>query len=60
MAARGVRRAPVVDDEGRLTGVVSVDDVVPLLAQEMARIGVLIRRAHAEEIIKTDSSVQDE
>lgn len=60
MAARGVRRAPVVDGEGRLTGLISVDDLVPLLAQEMARVGTLIRRAQAQEIMKTDTSLQDE
>lgn len=38
MAAHGLRRLPVVDGEGRLAGVITVDDVVPLLALELALI----------------------
>lgn len=56
MSARGVRRAPVVDGEGHLRGLVSVDDLVPLLAQELAKIGVLIRHEQAAEIQKTGNS----
>ena len=43
MSAHGVRLAPVLDREGRLKGLVSVDDLVPLLARELAKIGALIR-----------------
>lgn len=60
MSARGVRRAPVVDRDGRLTGLVSVDDLVPLLARELAKIGALIRHEQAAEIRKTENSFQDE
>jgi CBS domain-containing protein len=31
----GVRRAPVINGEGRLTGIVAVDDLVPALAQQL-------------------------
>jgi len=37
---RGVRRAPVIDSEGCLVGVVSLDDLLPALAQEL---GLLAR-----------------
>lgn len=60
MSARGVRRAPVVDRDGRLVGLVSVDDLVPLLARELAKIGALIRHEQATEIQKTENSFQDE
>ncbi len=35
MRDRGVRRLPIVDAGGRLTGLVSADDFVPLLATEL-------------------------
>ncbi|MDH4190578.1 MAG: CBS domain-containing protein [Betaproteobacteria bacterium] len=60
MAARGVRRAPVVDPEGRLTGLVAVDDLLALLAQELARISVLLRRGRIAEVRGTDDAVEEE
>lgn len=60
MSARGVRRAPVVDEQGRLKGFVSVDDLVPLIARELAKIGALIRHGQAAEIERTDRPVLDE
>jgi len=36
------RRIPVVDDEGVLAGLLSLDDVLDLLAEEFAEIGHLI------------------
>ena len=35
MRAKGARRIPVVDNEGALVGIVSVDDFVELLAEEL-------------------------
>lgn len=60
MSARGVRRAPVVDGEGHLKGLVSFDDLVLLLAQELAKIGALIRHEQAAEIQKTGDSFAGE
>jgi signal-transduction protein with cAMP-binding, CBS, and nucleotidyltransferase domain len=60
MSARGVRRAPVVDSSGRLTGLVAVDDLVTLLAREFAKIGALIRYEQAAEIQKTETSFRNE
>jgi CBS domain-containing protein len=40
MQARGVRRAPVVNDSGDLVGIVSLDDLLPIVAEEL---GVLAR-----------------
>lgn len=42
MRTRGVRRLPVIDDQGCLTGVLTADDVTEFLAEELnavARIG---------------------
>ena len=35
MSARGVRRAPVVDETGVLVGILTLDDVLPVVAQEL-------------------------
>lgn len=49
MRQKGIRRIPVVDDEGALQGIVSVDDMVGLLAEEMAELSRLIGREQARE-----------
>ena len=36
MRAHGVRRMPVVDADGRLVGVVSLDDILELIFEEMS------------------------
>jgi len=44
MAAAGARRLVVTDDHGRLVGLVALDDVLELLAEEAGSIGRLLRR----------------
>lgn len=39
MRERGVRRLPIVDEEGRLMGIVTADDLIVLLSQELADLG---------------------
>jgi CBS domain-containing protein len=49
MRSRGVRRVPVVDDAGSLVGLVTVDDLLDLLAEELAALARVIRREQLRE-----------
>ena len=44
MSAKGVRRAPVVNESNNLTGIVSSDDLALLVADEIESYGKLIRK----------------
>ncbi len=44
MRAGPFRRLPVVDTDGKLVGLISLDDVLDLLSEEFAEIGQLLRR----------------
>jgi CBS domain-containing protein len=52
MRSKGVRRVPVVDKEGALVGIVTLDDLLELLAGEMAelaRLTAVERRRERQE-----------
>lgn len=49
MRAHGIRRIPVIDEEGGLAGIVSVDDMLDLLAEELTELAKVAPRAQAWE-----------
>ncbi len=53
MRARGVRRIPVVDAEGRLQGIIAFDDMVEWMAQELTDLAQLVslEQEHESELV---------
>lgn len=49
MRRRGIRRVPVVDGAGELVGIVALDDVIGLLAEELNEVSKVILREQALE-----------
>lgn len=49
MRANGIRRVPVVDGSGVLVGIVTVDDLIELLAEVLDDLTKLIRREQKRE-----------
>ncbi len=49
MRNKGVRRMPIVDEDGGLTGIVSIDDILEILAEEMTELARLISREQLHE-----------
>lgn len=49
MRTKGVRRIPVVNQEGGLVGIISADDILDLLADEMAELAKVAPREQERE-----------
>lgn len=49
MRAKGVRRLPVVNDSGGLVGILTLDDLLELLAEELLELGKLVRFEQKKE-----------
>lgn len=49
MTASGVRRIPLVDNDGCLVGVLALDDIMGLLSEELADLSRLVTRARQRE-----------
>jgi CBS domain-containing protein len=52
MVSKGVRRLPVVDDGGGLVGIVTLDDLLLLLAKEFSSLAKLVAREQKNEATK--------
>lgn len=59
MRARSVRRAPVVDELGRLAGIVTLDDLLPVLAQELGELAGIARMQLMDWSIKPSECLTD-
>lgn len=49
MRARGIRRLPVIDDDGALAGILTVDDLIELFAEQLGDLSRLIARERKRE-----------
>ena len=51
MRGKGVRRLPVVDDGGNLTGIVTLDDLLELLSEELLELAKLVKHEQKNETV---------
>ena len=52
MRAKGVRRVPVVNEQGALAGILSSDDLLEILAGELGELAKLVTREQQRERLK--------
>jgi len=50
MQDRGARRLPVVDGEGRLVGIITLDDVLRMVAGELTALAIAAQRSFSREV----------
>ncbi len=49
MRFKGVRRVPIVDKDGRLIGIVTIDDLLEVLAEELTDIARIVSKEQSHE-----------
>lgn len=52
MTSKGIRRLPVVDKYGSLTGILTLDVLLQIMAKESFSIAMLLSNEHKNELIK--------
>ena len=50
MRAKGVRRVPIVDAQGVLVGILTADDILDLVAEEMTALAKMVSREQRREV----------
>jgi len=50
MRYKGVRRIPVVDSNGQLIGIASIDDLLEILAEELSELAKIVGRERVHEV----------
>ncbi|AUX26844.1 signal transduction protein [Sorangium cellulosum] len=50
MRAEGIRRVPVVDDEGVLQGIIAFDDLLEVLSDQLSELTALVTRQQRREV----------
>lgn len=50
MRFKGVRRLPTVDSDGQLVGIVTVDDLLEILAEELSELAKIVAREQLHEV----------
>ena len=59
MKAKGVRRLPLLDKAGKLTGVVALDDILAELAQDMSGIAAVVQAEIGSERALRKSRIRE-
>jgi len=52
MRCRGVRRVPVINNDGDLSGIIALDDLLGLLSQELTLLATITTREAEQEVTK--------
>ncbi len=58
MKSKGVRRLPLVDKTGKLMGIITLDDLLNELAQDLKRVSDVIEREISSELILRPSKIR--
>lgn len=51
MRSKGVRRLPIVREDGNLVGIVSIDDLFGALAKELSEVARIVARGQLRELV---------